>query len=333
MRSGAVLLPFVALFGVCPVFAQHPTATNAAAIPFPRVICDNPDYDFGQCDEGTNLVHDFILRNQGTASLTVTAVRASCGCTATTLGTNVVAAGGQTALRVALSLRGLRGPLIKSVTAESNDPVQPRLSLKLKGTATVELGLEPAYLSFGFVPGNSEATREVRLVGRRPGAKITGAACDSTNFLARPKAGQSEWGVAFDVFTVPPLAAGEVRGTLTVTTDQPDKAALKTPVFAIVQGEVRVFPKALVLQGTSGERLARSVFLYPGSISNYHVLQVDIPLEGARSDVQSTGPGAYRVDLTNLTVAADLRGKFVRILTDLPEMKEISLPIQVILQP
>jgi hypothetical protein len=310
--------------GAPPVAAEPPA-------PAPRIVCDGPQYDFGERDESESVKHDFVIRNAGTSPLVIAAVHASCGCTATSLSTNTVPPGGETKIQAVLSLRGRRGMQTKTITVESNDPVTPRLTLLLKGVSATELGIEPSYLSFGPVPAKSETYRDVRLVSRRPGVAVTNVTSDTPFFAARPK-GTNGWGAAFTVHTVPPLETGDIRGNLTVFTDHPSNAPMRLPLIAVVEGEVRVIPKAIVLQGPEGTRANRTIMLMPGTVKEYRVLQVDLPADDAQCEILNPSPGTYRLNIANLLVAPEMQGKTIRIHTDLQQMKDIFVKLQVVPQ-
>jgi hypothetical protein len=41
----------------------------------PSILVQNPEYQFGSSPEGVELVHDFIIKNAGTAPLHITKVK------------------------------------------------------------------------------------------------------------------------------------------------------------------------------------------------------------------------------------------------------------------
>ena len=66
------------LFWVTGVFGVHASEEVLA----PKIVCDEPVYDFGEIANHNVVEHEYVIRNAGTLSLEIRSVRASCGCTA-----------------------------------------------------------------------------------------------------------------------------------------------------------------------------------------------------------------------------------------------------------
>ena len=313
-----------------PCFAQvsplaPPPATNA-----PRLVCEQPSFDFGSVYEASVVEHEFVVHNAGSAPLSIANVRASCGCTVASLQDSIVAPGTQTVIRTRLSLQGRRGHQSKSITVQSNDPLCPVQTLWLNGTVTVEAALDPPYVNFGSITPETDMTREVQLQSRRPEVTVTNVTCDSPVFAVSLWDEPGRKGKGFAIRTVPPLGDGQTRATVTAFLDHPDRRELRITVVAFVPQEVRVLPQQIILQRGFEAPAVRTIVLYPGTVREYKVLNVENPSPAVRHSVQRVAPGSYRIDFMNLTPSEELQGKSVRILTDLAKMKEILVPIRIV---
>ncbi|MEW5826144.1 MAG: DUF1573 domain-containing protein [Candidatus Bipolaricaulota bacterium] len=82
-------------------------------------------------EAGSVVTKTFTLRNTGDETLTITRVLASCGCTATTLEKNELAPGETVDLTARVDTTGFSGTVVKTVSVQSNDPVQPSLVLRM----------------------------------------------------------------------------------------------------------------------------------------------------------------------------------------------------------
>ena len=69
-----VLLPFLLLF---PVALR---AANLDGRPVPKLVCPEPEYSFGSLVNTQEVVHEFVIRNEGDASLIINQVKMPCGC-------------------------------------------------------------------------------------------------------------------------------------------------------------------------------------------------------------------------------------------------------------
>ena len=106
-----------------------PPAEQAAA---PRLVVDPVSFDFGDVRPGSSPSRRFRLRNAGGGSLRLVDVRSDCGCLVTRPETDLIPAGGAAELRVTLSVTDEKGPLVRTVTLRTNDPVQPEQRLEVR---------------------------------------------------------------------------------------------------------------------------------------------------------------------------------------------------------
>jgi len=148
------------------------TVTSAAATltvnPAPAPAIQVNPINFGSNVVGTNLSQALIIKNTGTATLTITQITetgsAFFSVSGFTLPLNVNA-GQQTTITVAFLPTSV-GPASGNISITSNAPTSPT-SVALSGTgiaATLTLGINPTSLSFGNVTtGTSSATQNVTI--------------------------------------------------------------------------------------------------------------------------------------------------------------------------
>jgi hypothetical protein len=102
-----------------------------------RIAADPASFDFGKALQNKTLHKDFVLRNIGTADLSISRVSTTCGCTAALADSTVIKPGTSTTLRVDLQTRTYSGKVERKILVESNDVKSP---LELKVQATVVVG-------------------------------------------------------------------------------------------------------------------------------------------------------------------------------------------------
>ena len=170
---------FLALFAV--TFA----ALSAAAAPLsPRLVCDGTPWDFGTRRNTEEVVHDFILRNEGELSAEIKSVRSSCGCTVASMSDagRIIRPGGTGTVHVVFNLAGRTGPQNKVVTVESNDPHRRSLALQLTGTAVQPVTASPPAVIFPSLPPDAgEREKSVVLSGDEP-FRVFSAECADPAF-------------------------------------------------------------------------------------------------------------------------------------------------------
>ena len=97
----------------------------------PKIVFSETSYDFGKAEPGDKVSHTFRFSNKGYSPLQITNIRTNCGCTATNLGKKLLAANEFSELAVTLNVGKRPGRKTKNVTIISNDPIDPKIVLKI----------------------------------------------------------------------------------------------------------------------------------------------------------------------------------------------------------
>ncbi len=91
------------------------------------------DINFGEIKKGEKVNCDFELTNSGKSDLIIRKTKASCGCTAVTLGNKTLAPGQSTTIRATFDSTGKSGRQYKTITVITNDPAQAEVQLNIQG--------------------------------------------------------------------------------------------------------------------------------------------------------------------------------------------------------
>ena len=223
-----------------PAPAQEPAAAAPAApeAPLaPKIACDEPLFDFGERNNTEFVEHDYPIRNEGTLSLEIRGVSASCGCTAVKPSQDVIPPGGEASVRARLDLRGRSGLQMKTISVQSNDPQTPTLTLQLKGTAIQALRAQPSSLFFGRVGPEAVRRRTVDIISGLGPIQIVGTRTDTPGLLFVPLAaepGADGSTHTFELTLDPSLPAGSLNGSVFVKTDLAGQPEIAIPVAAFI---------------------------------------------------------------------------------------------------
>ena len=153
----------------------------------PRIVVDRPAYDFGSITNGSELRHDFVVRNAGDADLTIDRVVSSCTvCLQARIERTTIPAGGEVRLLARLDLRILEGPVSRGLLVYSNDPANSPLVLELTGTVIPLFQVTPASIDLDLTEGPRSASAEiVPLTGlRAPLSRIVSDNAEVTGELS-----------------------------------------------------------------------------------------------------------------------------------------------------
>jgi hypothetical protein len=301
--------------------AETAVVTNLA----PRIVCDEPEFDFGTRKETEVVEHRFVIKNEGEAPLNITRVRASCGCTATSVGEKLVPTGGVTHVEAKFTLRGRHGDQRKGITVESDDPKTPQMRLWLKGKVTTEVAFDPRYVSFGRLQKDEVAERKVKLVSRLPDVKITEVTTPSKSFVVT----LDEGGRGITIKTVPPMKPGPVRAMISAQTDHPDKIKLSLHAVGSVVGPLTVVPREIVLRSSQTNVLRRTVLVRPGSVKTFELNAIEVP-DGVTFESKALAGNTHSISLDGLLATKEFNGKEIVVRTDATNMPVVRVPIRVI---
>lgn len=119
------------------------TGTLAFAEGSPRINFIQESYDFGKVKQGKIVEYTFSFENKGTEDLVIKEVTTSCGCTAALVSNSIVKPGEAGQIKVSYDSQGRAGKVSRTITVESNDPVEPVKELSI--TALVDASMHVGF--------------------------------------------------------------------------------------------------------------------------------------------------------------------------------------------
>jgi hypothetical protein len=149
--SGRFLTAIVFVSILSPqALSQERASEKAPQGPVPRLeFAGGMTFDFGDIYRGQKATHFFTIKNAGSDTLLIKNVSASCGCTAAMASENIVPPKSTSRLNVTFNSEGYGGRVQKTVTVESNDPLNPIQRVNITGNVLPVLEPSPTYL---YVP-------------------------------------------------------------------------------------------------------------------------------------------------------------------------------------
>lgn len=150
-----------------------------------RIVVEQPVYDFGSITNGSELLHDFVIRNVGDADLKINQVISSCNaCLKASLEKIKIPPGGESLLHARLDLQLLSGPVSRTISIESNDPNNASLMLGLTGVVIPSYQMTPVEIDLDLSQGRQMTTAEITPLLQLH-APLSQVHCDNTNVLAK----------------------------------------------------------------------------------------------------------------------------------------------------
>jgi hypothetical protein len=330
---GTVLLAGAPFKAGAQALVPPPPAAVAGVASGPSIQFATPNYDFGRLPAGQVLKYSYVFTNTGHATLRLTEVRPSCGCTAAGDWTRQVEPGQTGVIPIQFSSANFSGPVHKSVTVSCNASNQPSLVLQLTGTVWKAIDVSPLYVYFNL--SSDQQTNEVRSVRiiNNDTNDVTLAAPEVNNrsFTAELKTIRPGREFEVQVKTVPPVAPGTVQSTLTLRTSLTNLPVISVSVIAIVPMPIVTSPSQLLLPAgplTSGSRLGLTV--RNNGATPVTVSEPSINLPGVDIQMQEVTPGRVVNFILSFpagfSMPAGQRGEFT-VKTTHPKHEVIKVPI------
>lgn len=113
--------------------------TANAQVKGPEISIDKEVHDFGNVKQNANTECYFTITNTGTEPLVLSDVKPSCSCTVPEWPKEPIKAGESAKIKVKYNSSRV-GPINKTVTITSNDPVKSTLTIRIKGNVEAEEG-------------------------------------------------------------------------------------------------------------------------------------------------------------------------------------------------
>lgn len=309
--------------------AQPPQAAPSAQ--GPRIVCDEPLYDFGTADSQSTIEHTFIIRNAGDTTLEISNVRPACGCTLANISEKTVPPGGESQITARLSLQGRNGPQSKPITILSNDPQNPEYRVTLAGTVAAAINVAPDRLMFGQIATAQTIELFVDIGGLVPEPfTITGIESSLPELVTEQETLQEGKQYRIKARLTGPAQTGPINASLIVRTDHPSRPTINIPVIANVVGEMIYAPSVIELPVTAGTTpVTRYIVLRPGSLAQFELKSVKLPDPNMKSNIYPFGDQGYRIQIENIVVTPELNGKTIVLETSGTTMATIEIPLSV----
>lgn len=158
--------------------------TGVRVLASPQIAVDQPIYDFGSITNGSQILHDFVIRNTGDAELEISRVVSSCeACLRASLEKTKIPPGGSSVLHARLDLRLLNGTVSRAFSVYCNDPNNDPLVVGLTGVVVPFYQVTPLEIDLDLSQGQQTAAAEiVPLLNLH--APLSRVLCDNTNIVA-----------------------------------------------------------------------------------------------------------------------------------------------------
>ncbi|MCX6876446.1 MAG: DUF1573 domain-containing protein [Verrucomicrobia bacterium] len=215
----------------------------------PQIQFAESEHDFGKIEGGAIVKFDFVFTNIGTATLEVTEVRSSCGCTTTGAWSKKVEPGQTGTIPIQFNSGTFSGPIHKTVTVTCNTPAQPQTILNLKATVWRAIDVNPTTVYFSpQAEAQLGETKVIRIVNHTEvPLELSPPACSNNAFTAELRTLKAGKEFEVRISTKPPFDAGSVQGAITLKTSSKNLPVITINGTIMVQLPIVAMPTQLTL--------------------------------------------------------------------------------------
>ena len=328
----------VSLFGL--LLALSPALGVADdALPKPVVKIENPLFDFGTVAQGVQVTHNFVIKNTGNADLMIHRIVPACGCTAAAASGDVIKPGKEGQIKVDLDTADFSGEKLKLVRVFTNDMEDPSLAITLKGRIEPNVVIEPARVTFNSVVRSTTAGTDSRRVAVRvkPDSGLSLVDVKSfSKFVSVKMLEKSEHAAVFEVLIDATAPVGELRDRLVVNFTGAKDMSLNVPVFANIEGALRLSPATIsfgIVEGSQPiERSVKFENLGTKPVGIKNISSNDPAVSANFTSIKEGQNYVIHVKLDPKKVMKDLRA-LITLTTDNATEAPLSLNVYGILPP
>ena len=255
------------------------------------------EFDFGRIQNGSVVKHTFVFTNAGDATLEITDVQPSCGCTTAGTWDKQVALGRTGSISLQFNSSGFQGEIRKGVNIVCNDPTQSNLTLLLKATIWNPVDLTPSTVMFNVSPdAQSRETRTVRILNNleKP-IELSGLQCTNRAFETELKTLRPGREFELIVTASPPYdspRSSPLFGAITLKTSAAEVPSLFVPAYLMIRQVLTVSPDPIrIPDGPLSGAMSITVSVRNSETNALVLSDASINFPGATVRVQEQQPG------------------------------------------
>lgn len=242
----------------------------------PNIEFEQRVYDFGEIDQGEQIVHLFKFKNAGDTLLEIKRVSTSCGCTAALVSKKRIPPGDSGEIKATFNSKGYAGQISKWIYVHSNDPDEPKIKLNLKGRVIIDLLVQPSSVNFGKVPNGKMSTEEVILVPiRLRTLEVKKVECSSpyiAHTVSEYTKGNQK-GFKIEVTVGAEMPVGNFSEVIKVHTNSERQPIVTIPIRGKVLGEVWATPEEIAFGCRRGNVDTLMLTIHKDTLQNFRIVK------------------------------------------------------------
>ncbi len=284
-----------------PAAPQTNTTINATNALGAKIKFENAIFDFGRIKSGDVVKHVYNFTNIGDATLELTGVQPTCGCTAAAEWSRKVEPGAAGAIPMQFNSASFNGAVLKTITVTCNDKTQPAVVLQLKGTIWKPVDVLPQFAMINVPADLATASTEVKIINNME-EPLTVSPPEINNAAFQAVVTTNQPGKEYLVKITVTVAtnAGNAQGLVSLKTSSTNMPVVHITAWANVIPSVMVMPPMVNLPAAPLAGKATPVITIQNNSTNTLTLSdpaINVPGVDINLTAIQTGR-VYNVSLT-----------------------------------
>lgn len=146
-----------------------------------RLVFASKTQDTGEILDTDLSSVSFLFRNTGSAPITITQIKPSCGCTVPELAKKTYMPGEQGSIEVAFDPKGKKGAIARNISVFTDSTLTPNDTIVVRALVKPVVITEPRVMPFEAAVKGTSITKDFKIYGRTEGFKVTRATVDDTD--------------------------------------------------------------------------------------------------------------------------------------------------------
>jgi hypothetical protein len=223
-------------------FASGPDAGgsgSASNLGSPKAVVEGSRiYNFGSIERDVKGRHTFVLRNEGSAALTIKVGQPTCKCTIATSPKDNLPPGESTEIEMEWKAEGYQPDFRQSVELTTNDPDNPVIRLEIHGNIVHAVRPIPDEITLGSISATDGGEADGKIFGyANEPLEIKGHSLVEAEIQAQPEA---KSGYRIHLGVKSGLPVGPLNQTIRLQTNVPTAEVVDIPIRLTVSSDISI---------------------------------------------------------------------------------------------
>lgn len=292
---------------------------------------DVREHHFGQVRKGTALVHDFVVKNNGSREARIKGVSVSCGCVKASASDTTIPPGGSATINALMDTSGFQGDKAVTIFVEFDKPKRAQVSLRVTCQSVGDISSGTNEVDFGVIPVGTYAEKRLNLdFAGNPKWEIVNLDYGNPNVAAEVhEVSRDAKNVRYEMkVTIRETAtAGMLEDRIRLQTNDSGAKDIIVSIKARIEAKIVVAPDSLKYTGlTAGQKITRNLIVK--APKPFRIVRAD-NTHGIFEIRSSADAKTTQLVEVTLTVPEDLSQLTDRIelVTDLGDQQVVTIPI------